>query len=55
MGYVPLRSFVLLGFLAVLLASVLVVGCWPRDFLSRALGIMGFAGHFLGFIEDTMV
>ena len=54
-GSVSLRSFVLLGRLALLLASVLAVDCWLRDFLDRAIGVVDFLKHFLNFIDDTMI
>ena len=52
---VSLGSFVLLGRLAVLLASALAVGCWLRDFLDRAVGVVDFVKPFLNFIDDTMI
>ena len=54
-GSVSLDSFVLLGRLAVLLASALAMGCWLRGFLNRAVGVMDCAGHFLNFIDDAMI
>ena len=45
-GSVSLDSFVLLGRLAVLLASALAMGCWLRGFLNRAVGVMDCVGHF---------
>ena len=54
-GSVSLGSFVLLGHLAVLMASTLAVGCWLGGFLGRAIGVVGFAGPFLGFVGDAVV
>ena len=54
-GSVSLGSFVLLGHLAVLLASTLAVGCWLGGFLGRAIGVVSFAGPFLGFVGDAVV
>ena len=54
-GSVSLGSFVLLERLAVLLASALAVDCWLGGFLDGAVGVMDFAGHFQGFVDDTLV
>ena len=55
MGSVSLVSFVLLGHLAVLLTSTLAMDCCLRGFLSGAVGVVGFAGPFLGLIGGAVV
>ena len=55
MESISLNSFVLLGRLAVLLASALAVGCWLGDFLNKAIGVINFAKHFQNFMDDAVV
>ena len=55
MESVSLSSFVLLGHLAVLLASTLAVYRWLGGLLSKAVGVIDFARPFLGFLDGAVV
>ena len=55
MESIPLKAFVLLEHLAMLLTSTLTINCYLRNFLNKAIGIINFAKPFLNFIDDTMI
>ena len=55
MESVSRSSFVLLGHLAMLLASTLAINYWLGGFLGKAVGIIHFVKHYLDFIVNTLI